>query len=140
MMRYPFANVQLQAAFDLPDPAAREGLLQLREMIFDTALARPDISDIEESLRWGQPAYLTPKTKAGTTIRLGVPKTARFALFVHCQSRLIPEYLAAYPMWDRLDGTRAVLFDHAAEIDPLRHGWLIEQALTYRLRKKTAAK
>ena len=41
---------------------------------------------------------------------------------------------------NRVEGTRAVLFDHVADIDPLRHGWLIEQALTYRLRKKKAGK
>lgn len=139
-MKFPFASQQVEEAYDLTDREARECLLQLREMIFDTAQAQPDIGVIEETLRWGQPAYLTPETKAGSTIRLGVPKTARFALFVHCQSRLIPDYLAAYPMWDRVEGTRAVLFDHVAEIDPLRHGWLIEQALTYRLRKKKAGK
>lgn len=140
MMKYPFSSPEVEAAYRLPDETAREGLLLLRDMIFDIARGRPEIGQIEETLRWGQPAYLTPQTKAGTTLRLGVPKSAGFALFVHCQSRLIPEYLTAYPMWDRVDGTRAVLFDQVTEIDPLRHGWLIEQALTYRLRKKTAAK
>lgn len=140
MMKYPFASQRVEEAYNLSDTIAREGLLLLRDMIFETAQGRPEIGSIEETLRWGQPAYLTPQTKAGTTLRLGVSKFARFALFVHCQSRLIPEYLSAYPMWDRVDGTRAVLFDHATEIDPLRHGWLIEQALTYRLRKKTASK
>lgn len=140
MMRYPFASQQVETAYDLPDSVAREGLLLLREMIFDIAKARPETGQIEETLRWGQPAYLTPQTKSGTTIRLGVHKSARFALFVHCQSRVIPAYLEAYPMWDRVDGTRAVLFDHATEIEPRRHSWLVEQALTYRLRKKTAAK
>ncbi len=139
-MKYPFASQQAEQAYSLPDTVARDGLLLLRDMIFETAEARPEIGKIEETLRWGQPAYLTPQTKAGTTIRLGQHKSARFALFVHCQSRVIPEYLAAYPMWDRVDGTRAVLFDHATEIDPLRHGWLIEQALTYQLRKKPTTK
>lgn len=138
--KHPFASEQVEKAFDLPDAGAREGLMILRDMVFETAQARPEIGRIKEALRWGQPAYLTPETKAGTTLRLGVPKTARFALFVHCQSRLIPEYLKAFPMWDKVDGTRAILFGDASEIDPIRHGWLIEQALTYRLRKKTTAK
>ena len=34
---------------------------------------------------------------------------------------------------DRTEGTRAILFDDASQIDILRHGWLIRRALTYHL-------
>ena len=129
----PFASPEIEAAFDVPDSQARAGLLVLRQLIFDTAAQTPEAGRIEEALRWGQPSYLTPETKAGSTIRLGIPKGARFALFVHCQSRLIPEFAAAFPAWDRLEGTRAVLFNHPAEVEPIRHGWLIKRALTYRI-------
>ncbi len=130
-----FASPDIERAFDLPDPEARKGLLLLRDLIFEIAADTPETGRIEEALRWGQPAYLTPETKLGSTIRLGAHKDARFALFVHCQSRLIPEYITAYPAWDRLDGTRALLFNHARDIEPLRHGWLIRRALTYKIRK-----
>ena len=133
-MKYPFPSAKIEDAFDLGDTEARQGLLALRDLIFDTATDLPEAGRIEEALRWGQPAYLTPETKSGSTIRLGVPKGARFGLFVHCQSRLIPEYLTTFPAWDRVEGTRAILFDHANEIESLRHGWLIKRALTYHLR------
>ncbi|KIC10390.1 hypothetical protein RA19_11795 [Leisingera sp. ANG-M1] len=134
-MQPPFASDQIKAAFDVPDASAQEGLLALRRLIFDTAAQTPEAGRVEEALRWGQPSYLTPERKTGSAIRLGVPKGARFALFVHCQSRLIPEFAAAFPAWDRFEGTRAVLFDDPAEIEPLRHSWLIKRALTYRIRK-----
>ncbi|MHA6264190.1 DUF1801 domain-containing protein [Arenibacterium sp. CAU 1754] len=130
-MTRPFGSPQVETAFNLPDPLARVGLLTLRDLIFETADRLPDVGPIEETLRWGQPAYLTPKTKSGTTLRLGVPKTMRFALFVHCQTSVIAEFTQTFPVWDKIDGTRAVLFDHPNEIDPLRHGWLITRALTY---------
>ncbi|UWQ32924.1 DUF1801 domain-containing protein [Leisingera sp. M527] len=133
-MTPPFANPGIEAAFDVLDPQARAGLLVLRRLIFDTAAQTPEAGRIEEALRWGQPAYLTAERKTGTTLRLGVPKGARFALFVHCQSRLIPEFASAFPAWDRFEGTRAVLFNDPAEVEPLRHGWLIKRALTYRIR------
>ncbi|MBQ4825578.1 DUF1801 domain-containing protein [Leisingera sp. HS039] len=133
-MTPPFASPGIEAAFDVLDPQARAGLLALRGLIFDTAAQSPEAGRIEEALRWGQPSYLTPERKTGTTLRLGVPKGARFALFVHCQSRLIPEFAAAFPAWDRFEGTRAVLFNDPAEVEPIRHGWLIKRALTYRIR------
>ena len=105
----------------------------MRALILETGNDLPQIGRLEEALRWGQPAYLTPERKAGTTIRLGVPKQARFALFVHCQTRLITDYSEMFPGQDRIDGSRAILFDDATQIDPVRHGWLIRRALTYHL-------
>ena len=129
-----FASSEVEKAFDQLNPEARKGLMVLRQLIFETASELPQVGRIEEALRWGQPAYLTPETKSGSTIRLGIPKGARFGLFVHCQSRIIPEYIATFPAWDRIEGTRALLFDHPNEIEPLRHGWLIKRALTYHLK------
>ncbi|OUS33747.1 hypothetical protein A9Q94_18555 [Rhodobacterales bacterium 56_14_T64] len=134
-MKYPFASAKVEKAFDLEDAEARRGLLALRALIFDIAAELPAVGRIEEALRWGQPAYLTPDSKSGSTLRLGVPKGARFGVFVHCQSELIPEYLKTFPAWDRVEGTRAVLFDHPSEVEPLRHGWLIKRALTYHIRE-----
>lgn len=104
----------------------REGVLALRRLIFEVAHGLP--APLEETLKWGQPAYLAPK---GTTLRLGAHKEARFALFAHCQSKVISTYAAAFPGWDRLDGNRAVLFDHPRQIEPERLSHLIRHALTY---------
>ncbi|KIC18337.1 MULTISPECIES: DUF1801 domain-containing protein [unclassified Leisingera] len=133
-MKPAFANPEIEAAFAVSDPLAREGLLRLRQLIFETAAETPEAGRVEEVLRWGQPSYVTPETRTGSTIRLGVPKGARFALFVHCQSRLISEFALAFPAWDRFEGTRAVLFDDPQNVEPLRHGWLIKRALTYKIR------
>ena len=135
-MKQPFCSNEIQTAFDLPEPDVRHGLLALRQLIFDTAAALPQVGPLTEALRWGQPSYITEQSKTGTPIRLGVPKIGGFALFVHCQSRVIPEYLAKFPAWDRIDGTRAVLFERPTDIEPLRHGWLIERALTYKLTRQ----
>ena len=136
-MKYPFASAKVEQAFELEDVEARKGLLALRDLIFDTAAETPAAGRIEETLKWGQPAYLTPESKSGSTVRLGVPKSARFGLFVHCQSQLIPEYLVTFPAWDKVEGTRAILFDRADEVEPMRHGWLIKRALTYHIRQST---
>ena len=123
----------VRAAFDAMDVAARDPALQLRELIFDVADNTPEIGPIEEVLRWGQPSYITPKKKAASTLRLGVPKNGTFAIFAHCQSSVISDYVALFPDQDRVEGNRAILFDTADQIDPKRHGLLIKSALTYHL-------
>lgn len=126
----PFENPLVASAFKALPPQTRAGALALRALVFDTAASLPAVPTVQEELRWGQPAYLAPK---GSTIRLGAHKSASFALFVHCQSRLISDFTSAFPGEDRIDGNRAVLFDDTAQIDPTRHGWLIARALTYHL-------
>lgn len=83
-MNPPFASEAVKTAFETVQPDARRGLLALRALIFKTAARLPEVGPIEEALRWGQPAYLTPLTKSGSTLRLGVPKAGGFALFAHC--------------------------------------------------------
>ncbi|MFA3919726.1 DUF1801 domain-containing protein [Ruegeria hyattellae] len=124
----PFQTPEVEAAFAAFPPSARNGLLLLRDLIFYTASALPTPAKLSEELKWGQPAYLARK---GTTIRLGIPKQARFGLFVHCQTRLISEFSEMFPGADRIEGTRAVLFDDPGEVSRERHGWLIARALTY---------
>jgi hypothetical protein len=112
----------------------RDGLLQLRELIFEVADDLPEVPKVTEGLRWGQPAYLTP-ARIGSTIRLGQPKTGGFAIYANCNSTIISDFATAYPNWDVIEGNRAVIFTDAKQIDPIRHGALIRAALTYHLRK-----
>lgn len=125
-----------QAFAEMPE-AARAGLLAVRALIFEAASAA-DVGRLQETLKWGQPSYLTPETKSGSTIRLGVPKSAdhAFALFVHCQTDLIEQFETNYPGEFDFEGTRAVLFsaDKPIPADALKH--CIGLALTYHKRKR----
>lgn len=128
-----FDDPAVAAAYQALPAGTRVGALALRQLILETATSLPRAQPLQEALRWGQPAYLAPK---GSTIRLGGHKAARFALFVHCQSRLMGDFTSAFPGEDRIDGNRAVLFDDPDQIDATRHGWLIARALTYHLPAK----
>lgn len=130
----PFSSDAVQAAFEAIPLGDRAGLLKLRELIFNVAADLDQVPSVKEDLRWGQPAYLTP-ARVGSTLRLGQPKTGGFAIYAHCQTTIISDFAMAYPAWDKFDGNRAVLFDVATQIDPIRHGALIKSALTYHLRK-----
>jgi hypothetical protein len=54
-----------------PYPASvREKVMDLRQVIFDTAISNPAISPLTETLKWGEPSYLTQASKSGSTVRI----------------------------------------------------------------------
>lgn len=128
----PYPSPDISRAYDQPDQTGK-GMTKLRGLVFDIADELPQIGPLEEALKWGQPAFVTPRKKAASSLRVGPHKRAEFALYVHCQTSLISEYQAQFPDQDRFDGNRAVLFERADQIDPQRHGWLIRRALCYHL-------
>lgn len=129
----PFRDPAVEARFvSFPEPR-RSGLLALRQLIFETAETTPGIGELEETLKWGQPAYLTPETRAGSTIRLGLPKAGGYAIYAHCQTTIISDFRSLFPDDFDYEGNRAVLFDddETPAADKLR--LLIRRALTYHL-------
>ncbi len=129
-----FGSPEVEAAFLAFPPGARDGLLSLRRLIFDVAARTEGVGRVEEALRWGQPAYLTPETGAGSTIRLGAPKEGGFALYVHCRTTLIDEFRAAHGDAFDIEGSRAVRFRDGETVDAAAVGALIARALTYHRR------
>ena len=130
----PFQSPEVEAAFAAFPEDARTGLLALRRLIFETAAETQGIGRIKECLKWGQPSYLTPDTKSGTTIRLGMPKTGGMALFTHCQTSVISDFRTLFPDDFAYDGNRAVHIAPDADKSKLR--LIIRQALTYHQRPK----
>ena len=127
---------KLRAVFDAAPPAPRAGMLALRQLIFDVAARLPKVGRIEEALRWGEPAYLTPETGAGSTLRLGAPRSGGFALYCNCQTSLIADFRDLAGARVRTSGNRAVLFAGLGDIDPALTAILIARALTWHLRQR----
>ena len=132
MMR-PFANDAVKAAFEAFPPDSYAMALTLRDLIFSVAWDTPEVGQIEETMKWGQPSYLTPETKSGSTLRIGVPKQGGAALFAHCATDIIATYASTFPGTDQIEGNRAVIFTTAHDIVPMRLRLLIYHALTYHL-------
>lgn len=107
-------------------------MLALRDLIFSVAKETTGAMPVTETLRWGQPAYLAPK---GTALRLGAPKDGVFALFVHCQSKVIPDFREMVGDKFKFEGNRAVLFNNISEIKPELLSLMIRIALTYHVRE-----
>lgn len=119
---------------DLPEQLA-ERLVQLRQLILETASDNPAIGPLEETTKWGEPAFLTSATGSGTTVRINRHKKSpdKYALYVHCQTDLVERYRQIYDDELTFDSNRAVVFDSKEElpVDAVKH--CIAMALTYHL-------
>src|SRR5262245_1927273 len=77
--------------FEAYPATVRARLLALRRLIFATAKATNGVGALEETLKWGQPSYLTVETGSGSTIRIDQMKPAadQVAIYFHCQTNLV---------------------------------------------------
>ncbi len=131
----PFEDPNVERAFAAFPGPERAGLLAIRNLIFETAAECPEAGEILETLKWGQPSYLTPETKSGSTIRLGLSKLGGFAIFTHCQSTLMSDFQSLFGEEFTFEGNRAVVFDDSDALQPEKLRLLIRNALTYHLKR-----
>ena len=134
----PFQSSAVEQVFRGYPNELRAKLMRLRQLIFETAAGLEGVGPLDETLKWGQPNYLTSQSKSGTTIRVDQNKSkpGQYCLFVHCQTSLLATYREFYADVLRFDGKRCVEFnvDEDPPEDALRH--CIEFALTYHHHKR----
>jgi hypothetical protein len=139
--RADFSDPAVGAVFDAYPMPLKARLLALRRLIFETARATRGVGAIEETLKWGQPSYLTPATKSGSTIRIDRVKSAadRYAVYFHCQTDLVETFRELYPTQLSFGGNRSILLNAKDKLPQaaLRH--CVALALTYHLNKRKAA-
>lgn len=118
-------------------PEVRAKLKAVRELILATAAADNAIGPLTETLKWGEPAYLTEKSRSGSTIRMGwkAAYPDQFAIYLNCQTTLVDDYRTLFPEL-KYDGNRAILFDVAEPLPEAAVEACIQMALTYHLNKK----
>ena len=133
-----FGDPRVGAAFKAYPPDVRARLMALRETIFEVAAATHGVGRLTETLKWGQPGYLTEETGSGTTVRIDQLKgdSGGYAIYFHCRSGLVGQFRELYPETFAYEGERAILFDPRTNVPAreLRH--CIALALTHHLRKK----
>lgn len=125
------------AALNAYPAAMRPKLAALRRLVLETARTTEGVGAIEETLKWGQPSFVTSETRSGSTIRIDALKSdpKRYAMYFHCQSNLVASFRQLYPKEFVYEGNRAIVFDvnKALPEKPLRH--CIALALAYHTRK-----
>ena len=108
----PALPADVAVSFDALPSEARDVLLDLRGLIFETATEDPRIGAINEVLRWGEPAYITARAITGSTLRLGIEKTSgKPALFFNCNTSLVEGFRERFGAQLSYSKNRAVLID-----------------------------
>jgi len=135
-----FENDAVARIFDAYPASIRDRLLALRELVFDTAAATDGVGELEETLKWGEPAYVTARRRSGSTIRIDWKQRdpSRYAIYFHCRTRLVETFRTHFPDTFEFEGNRAIVFQESDVLptDPLRA--CIAMALTYHLRKPSS--
>ena len=135
-----FVDLQVTAVFNNYPEKMRKKLLFLRQLIFDTAVATEGVGELEETLKWGEPSYLTPQTKSGSTVRIDWKKKneGQYAMYFKCTTNLVETFREKYPTEFKYGGNRSIIFDEDDDIPVQALRDCIALALTYHLRKKAS--
>ena len=108
----PPMSSEVKLVFDLYPEEIKSKLLFLRGLILETAVSIEGLGKIEETLKWGEPSYLTPQSKLGSTIRLGWKASApeQYAIFFKCTANLVPAFKEKFPEVFTFGGKRSIDF------------------------------
>jgi hypothetical protein len=136
-----FADRAVASVFKAYPGSLRRRLMSLRELVFETAARTAGVGALSETLKWGQPSYLTAETGSGTTVRIDclnrerLKKSDGYAIYFHCQSGLVGQFKELYPDTFRYDGKRAIVFELNDKLPKRALSHCIGLALTHHLRK-----
>lgn len=129
-----FDNPDVVEVFNSYPKHIHQKMMFLRQLVLDTASECEGVGAIEETLKWGEPSYLT---KSGSTIRMNWKNSTpnQYALYFHCKTKLIDTFKELYGDKLKFEGNRAIVFNHNDDIpiDEVKH--CIFLSLTYHSRK-----
>lgn len=111
-------------------------LLTLRELVLRTAASIDGVGEIEETLKWGEPAYVT-KNKSGSTVRVDWKKQDpdHYAMYFHCQTNLVETFRTLFPHDFKFEGNRALIFSLRDKVPVDALSICIAASLTYHLKR-----
>ncbi|MEM9529096.1 MAG: DUF1801 domain-containing protein [Bacteroidota bacterium] len=87
----------------------------LRSLVLETAEETETVKGLEETLKWGEPSYLT---KYGSTIRMDWKEKnpEQYCLYFKCTSKLVPTFREVYGDLFTYENNRALIFAQDADL------------------------
>lgn len=123
-------NPAVKEKFKSYPPPFKKKLDMLRNLILETAKEIDSITEIEETLKWGEPSYLVKK---GSTVRIDwKPKAPdQYAIYFKCTSKLVRTFIEVYGDKFNYEKTRAIVFQLDDEVPTKELKKCIASALLY---------
>jgi len=112
-----------------PDPI-KSKLLFLRQLILEVASEFEDSFEVEETLKWGEPGYVS---KTGSTIRIGwkVKDPEYYAMYFNCRTVLVETFKEMFREQFHFEGNRAIVFNVNDEVPVIELKRCISLSLNY---------
>ena len=105
-------------------------MMRVRQLVLDTASETEGVNALEETLKWGEPSYLT---MGGSTLRIDWKAKApdQYAMYFNCNTYLVTTFKGLHGDLFTFECNRAIVFGENDElpVDELKH--CVSLALTY---------
>lgn len=124
------SSPEVELVFKNYPGSVRKKILNLRRILIEAANEIEEIKNLEETLKWGEPSYLT---KNGSTIRIDWKKKTpdEYAMYFKCTSKLVTTFKEVFKSNFKFEGTRAILFKMNDNIPEAALKKCIVAGLTY---------
>ena len=123
-------NPLVKKKFEKYPDKVKGKMAYLRKLILEVAEEISEINELEETLKWGEPSYLT---KIGSTLRMDWKEKNpdQYAMYFKCTSKLVPAFREVFGEIFKYEKTRAILFGMDDNIPEKELKKCIAAALTY---------
>jgi len=123
-------NPEVEAVFSNYPDFVRDKMQFLRELVIKTAEETQEVTNIEETLKWGEPSFVT---KNGSTLRMDWKEKNpnQYAMYFQCTSRLVDTFRLVFNHKFQYEGKRAIVFQLNQEIPVLELKECIRASLIY---------
>ena len=112
----------------------------MRALTLEVASKTAGVGPLQETLKWGESAFVTAQSKSGSTIRIARKRTrpTQYAMYFNCQTTLVDSFKTMFPSAFKFEGNRALVFDEQDDEPVAALRICVEMALIYS--SKTNAK
>ncbi len=123
-------NPEFETKLESYPDFVRDKLKDLRTLVIETAEETPEITDLEETLKWGEPSFLS---KTGSTLRMDWKKKTpnQYQMYFKCTSRLVETFKLVFGELFEYEKNRAIIFRLDQEIPVAELKKCIKATLMY---------
>ena len=123
-------NPQVETVLTNYPEFVHDKMQYLRGLVIETAEETEGISKLEETLKWGEPSFVT---KNGSTLRMDWKEKTpdQYAMYFQCTSRLVDTFRLVFNGKFQYEGKRAIVFQLNQKIPEAELKECIKATLTY---------
>ncbi len=123
-------NPKVEKVFANYPDFVRDKMHRLRELVIETAEETEGVSNLEETLKWGEPSFVT---KNGSTLRMDWKEKTpnQYAMYFQCTSRLVDTFRLVFDHKFQYEGKRAIVFQLNQKVPEVELKECIKASLIY---------